>query len=168
MKDHFESLIAYNAWANRRLYGDAASLSDDERRADVGVYFKSLHGTLAHLLQTDRAWTFILQGGELSAMALPPAPEAFTALQAARVAQDQAFIAWIGGVDEAWLAQPFRFTSGLASLKGMTYTGTHASTLTHLLNHQTHHRGQAHAALTRLGVAEPASLDVLMKGFLGE
>ena len=34
--------------------------------------------------------------------------------------------------------------------------------LTHLFNHQTHHRGQAHAALTILGIAEPASFDLLV------
>ena len=33
--------------------------------------------------------------------------------------------------------------------------------LAHLFNHQTHHRGQAHAILTRLGVAEPPSLDLI-------
>ncbi len=34
--------------------------------------------------------------------------------------------------------------------------------LAHLFNHQTHHRGHAHAALTRLGIAEPPSLDLLI------
>lgn len=34
--------------------------------------------------------------------------------------------------------------------------------LAHLFNHQTHHRAQAHAALTVLGVSEPASLDPLI------
>ena len=34
--------------------------------------------------------------------------------------------------------------------------------LAHLFNHQTHHRGQAHAALTALGIAEPVALDLLI------
>ena len=33
--------------------------------------------------------------------------------------------------------------------------------LTHLFNHQTHHRGQATHILRQLGVAEPPSLDLL-------
>jgi uncharacterized damage-inducible protein DinB len=34
--------------------------------------------------------------------------------------------------------------------------------LAHLFNHQTHHRGQAHAVLTLLGMAEPDPLDLLI------
>ena len=56
MKDHYTSFAGYNAWANRRLYDAAAQLSDAEYRADKGAFFKSMHGTLNHLLTTDRIW----------------------------------------------------------------------------------------------------------------
>ena len=56
MKDHYTTFAGYNAWANRRLYDAAAQLSDAEYRADKGAFFKSMHGTLNHLLATDRIW----------------------------------------------------------------------------------------------------------------
>ena len=56
MKDHYVTFAGYNAWANRRLYDAAALLSDGEYRADKGAFFKSMHGTLNHLLATDRIW----------------------------------------------------------------------------------------------------------------
>ena len=56
MKDHYTTFAGYNAWANRRLYDAAAALSDAEYRADQGAFFKSMHGTLNHLLATDRIW----------------------------------------------------------------------------------------------------------------
>lgn len=166
MKSHFQSLAAYTAWANDRLLSDAARLSEDERNRDVGVYFKSLFATLTHYLQSDRAWTFLLQGGALSEMKLPPAPATLAELQTARAGQDAAFSGWIDTLDDAWFAAPFTFTSTLGSMSGLTYNGTNASALTHVLNHQTHHRGQAHAALTILGIAEPQPLDIVVKGFL--
>ena len=49
-------LARYNAWANRRLYDAAAELSDEDYRADRGAFFKSMHGTLNHLLTADRVW----------------------------------------------------------------------------------------------------------------
>jgi uncharacterized damage-inducible protein DinB len=166
MKSHFQSLAAYGAWANDRLLSDAALVSREDLHRDVGVYFKSLFATLIHYLQSDRAWTFLLQGGALSHMKLEPAPTTLAALRRARGAQDAAFCAWIDTLDEAWYDQPFTFVSALGSMKGSTYHGTNRSTLTHVINHQTHHRGQAHAALTILGVAEPKPLDILVKGFL--
>ena len=56
MKAYFEHRAAYNRWANARLYGAAFALGDDDYRRDVGAFFKSLHGTLNHLLVTDRIW----------------------------------------------------------------------------------------------------------------
>jgi uncharacterized damage-inducible protein DinB len=32
LKAHFDQLAAYNRWANRRLYDDAASLPDEARK----------------------------------------------------------------------------------------------------------------------------------------
>jgi uncharacterized damage-inducible protein DinB len=47
------------------------------------------------------------------------------------------------------------------ALNGTTHKKKLCDILAHLFNHQTHHRGQAHAALTVLGIKEPASLDLL-------
>lgn len=54
MKTHFVVMAKYNAWANERLFRMAGTLPDELYRKDVGAYFKSLHGTLNHLLATDR------------------------------------------------------------------------------------------------------------------
>ena len=56
MKERYIQFAGYNAWANRRIYDVAATLSDDEYRADKGAFFKSMHGTLNHLLVTDWIW----------------------------------------------------------------------------------------------------------------
>lgn len=167
MKDHVARMARYNRWANRRLYAAAADLPDEARRRDVGVYFGSLYLTLEHLLKTDRAWTHLLRGGTLTDMQVLPVPQDFAGLRDAREAHDALFVDWMDGVDPGWLDQPFSFSSALGSWQGKTYHGTHASTLAHLTNHQTHHRGQAHSALSLLGVAPPA-LDILVQGMLGE
>lgn len=56
MKPHFAMMARYNAWANARLYAEARAVSDESYRKDVGAFFRSLHGTLNHLLVTDRIW----------------------------------------------------------------------------------------------------------------
>ena len=53
---HYRMFGHYNAWANGRLYDAVARLSPEQYRADRGAFFKSVHGTLNHLLVTDRIW----------------------------------------------------------------------------------------------------------------
>ena len=62
MKSHFEQFAAYNQWANARLYEAALALSDADYRRNVGAFFGSMHGTLNHLLATDRIWFKRLTG----------------------------------------------------------------------------------------------------------
>ena len=56
MEPRYAMFAAYNTWANERLYDAAAKLSDADYRADRGAFFKSMHGTLNHLLLGDRIW----------------------------------------------------------------------------------------------------------------
>src|ERR1700687_2838707 len=62
MKDKFQQLAAYNRWANARLYAATLDLSDQAYRLHIGVFFGNLHGTLNHLLVTDRLWLKRLTG----------------------------------------------------------------------------------------------------------
>lgn len=122
------------------------------------MFFGSLHGTLNHLLATDRIWFKRLTGqGEAPARVDVVRPEDRHDLARARIAEDARLIATVAAYDEAALAQPlaYRTTSGVA------HEQTVADILAHLFNHQTHRRGQAHAALSILTGREPPSLDLL-------
>jgi uncharacterized damage-inducible protein DinB len=48
--NHFSFLARYNVWATKRLLKACEPLSDEQYRRDVGLFFKSIHGTLNHLL----------------------------------------------------------------------------------------------------------------------
>ena len=56
LSHQFKQLANYNRWANARLYAAALDLSEQAYRLHIGVFFGSLHGTLNHLLLTDRLW----------------------------------------------------------------------------------------------------------------
>ena len=49
-------MAGYNRWQNENLYGAAEALSDEERKAQRGAFFGSIHGTLNHLLWADQMW----------------------------------------------------------------------------------------------------------------
>jgi hypothetical protein len=55
IRDYAVAMAAYNQWMNEKVYVAAAELSDDERKRDLGAAFRSVHGTLNHLLLTDQS-----------------------------------------------------------------------------------------------------------------
>jgi len=158
MKDHYMTFAGYNAWANRRLYEAAAQLSDAEYRADKSAFFKSMHGTLNHLLTTDRIWMKRFTGeGEAPDRLDAILHERLADLSAARQAEDRRIVAWVGSLDEARLRGVIRYRRVSTP---DAFVQPLMSALDHWFNHQTHHRGQAHVILTSLGKKAP-ELDLL-------
>jgi uncharacterized damage-inducible protein DinB len=159
MKPHFLMMARYNAWANLRLYKMAGALPEELYRREVGVYFKSLHGTLNHLLVTDRIWMRRLTGegshpNKLNAIAF----DDFASLQAARTSEDLRIVNYTENLQEADIEKELDYTT----LNGTPQRQPICEILAHWFNHQTHHRGQAHAILTLVGVTEPDPLDLLV------
>ncbi len=159
MKPHFVMLAGYNAWCNRRLYDAAAQLSDAEYRADRGAFFKSLHGTLNHILVADRIWMrrFTGEGDAPNRLDLILF-ESFDDLRRAREAEDARIIAYAEDLTDARLNGLFRYRT---IVKPAEVEQPLAPALIHFFNHQTHHRGQAHCILTGLGVDAP-SFDLVL------
>lgn len=158
MTNPFPMLAAYNRWSNSRLYEAAAALAGDQYRADRGAFFKSVHGTLNHLLVTDRIWMRRFTGeGEapdrLDAILFEKLPP----LRAAREAEDARIVGYVEGLGEEGLASTFTYRRVSTP---EIFTQPLAPALLHLFNHQTHHRGQVHALLTGL-VGEAPALDLL-------
>jgi uncharacterized damage-inducible protein DinB len=158
MLAHVRMLAGYNAWANRRLYEAASRLSDAQYRADRGAFFKSVHGTLNHLLVTDRIWMRRFTGeGEVAGSLDAILFERFDDLRRAREAEDRRIEDYAAGLSEADLA-------GTISYRRVStpdvFVQPLGPALAHVFNHQTHHRGQAHGLLTGL-VGEAPSLDLL-------
>jgi uncharacterized damage-inducible protein DinB len=148
----------YNAWVNGRLYEAAARLSVEQYRADRGAFFKSVHGTLNHLLATDRIWMRRFTGtgdapGRLDAILF----ETFDELRAAREAEDRRIVDFVGGLDDRRLAGTIKYRRVSSPEE---FEQPLAPALAHWFNHQTHHRGQIHALLTGL-VGEAPELDLL-------
>ena len=157
--EHLRSMARYNRWANRRLYAEAERLADAPYRQDAGAFFGSLHGTLNHLVVTNRIWMTRLDGqGEAPTKLDAILFEDRAALRAAAAAEDERIIRFVDALAEEDLAADLEY----ATTSGARQRQPRWQALVHLFNHQTHHRGQAHAILTRLGVAEPAPLDLLV------
>jgi uncharacterized damage-inducible protein DinB len=158
MLAHFRTFGRYNAWANGLLYDAAAGLTEEQYRADRGAFFKSVHGTLNHLLVTDRVWMKRFTGeGEVVNRLDAILHDDFEGLRAARVAEDARILAYVDALDEQRIAGTIKFRRVSTPEE---FEEQLAPMLAHWFNHQTHHRGQVHALLTGLTGRAP-ELDLL-------
>lgn len=157
----YKMFAGYNAWANERIYNAAAKLSAEDYRADRGAFFKSMHGTLNHILVADRIWMKRFTGqGDAPAKLDVILHEDLANLRAARDREDARIEAYVGQLTEDELASTFSYVT-ITNPK--TVTQPLSPALDHLFNHQTHHRGQAHAILTGLRGRDFApSLDLIL------
>jgi len=158
MTNHFPMLAAYNAWANGRVYDAAAALPDADYRANRGAFFKSVHGTLNHVLVGDRLWMRRFTGeGEVADRLDAILFEDFGDLRRAREAEDERIVRYTDGLSAPDLTRRLRYRT--ISNPGDVEQPL-APALVHFFNHQTHHRGQVHALLTGL-VGDAPSLDLI-------
>jgi len=148
---YVRTMAAYNSEMNRRLYTAANRMPEEERRRDRGAFWGSLHNTLVHILWGDGQWMSRFDGWER-----PPAPIKesggmpidYGELCAKRVEADAKIEDWANRVDEAYLARDMTWFSGAAQRE---VSAPYRLLVTHFFNHQTHHRGQAHALITAAG-----------------
>src|SRR5262245_12013649 len=149
-RDHFVMLARYHVWATERLLDrHVARLSDAEYQRDVGLFFKSVHGTLNHLLVAEHGLWF-----ERFANGRSPKRRLDEQVHADRQALDsalrQAVRAWQPAI-ESWDEARFDGTLSYTSTQGVARTAPFTPTLTHVFNHGTHHRGQIRAAMPASG-----------------
>jgi uncharacterized damage-inducible protein DinB len=159
------ALARYNRWMNDKLYGLAATLSDEARKRDGGAFFKSIHGTFNHLLLADRVWLARFAGVTVASELIGPGGirsldqelySDFDELRRERALTDDELSAWVAGLTAERLAAPLVYVR-----RGQTLESPLWGAVAHVFNHQTHHRGQIHAMLTAAGV-KPQDTDLIL------
>ena len=161
-REHVLAMARYNHWQNRSIYGAADMLTDEQRKEPRGAFFGSIHGTLNHLLFGDQIWLHRFAGTpkpKVSSIATSvDMYEDWAELKDERGRFDQVLEDWAGTLDQNWLEGDLRWFSAAAARE---LCKPRWLLVTHLFNHQTHHRGQVHCLLTQLG-ARPGDTDLAL------
>jgi uncharacterized damage-inducible protein DinB len=156
--EYARTMAAYNRWMNGRLYDCCATLPDAERKRDAGAFFRSIHGTLNHLLLGDRIWLGRFMGKPFPVTSLDQELcRDFAELRAEREAADEAITRWAAGLWEADLAADMTYTS-IANPQPRRHPRWVG--VAHFFAHQTHHRGQLTTLLSQRGI-DPGATDLI-------
>ena len=159
----------YNTSMNQQLYAEAATLSDADRRRDLGAFFHSLHGTLNHILWADRIWLWRFTNDPEIGTSRDGAGNViqhkqhdqelyadFADLRRERVKTDRDIEEWADGLDAERLAAPIHYSSITAGTREHPLW----MAVTHFFNHETHHRGQATTLFMQAG-RDPGVTDLV-------
>ncbi len=152
--DHVRAMARNNRWCNDRLHRACAALDAEAYHARRAAFFRSIHGTLNHIVLVDRCYLARLRGETPDPT--PHDAELYAdhaSLWSAQRECDDALVALCDALDDAGLER----VVGWQGLYGPTENAVHA-VLAHLFQHQIHHRGQVHQLLSEAG-ASPPQLD---------
>ncbi len=152
--DPFLAMASNNAWANATLYGAVQGMSETVFTAKRPGFFDSLALTLNHIYEVDLYYIDALtEGGKGRSVydrqdILDPA-----ILAKAQADVDAQFIAF------AKTLTPDRLHDARQTeRKNEMVSETVGTLFLHLIQHQIHHRGQAHTQLLDAGI-DPPKLD---------
>lgn len=167
-KQHFLRMSINSRWAYRQLYNKLDEhISDQDYHADSGLFFRSIHGTLVHLLLSSKIWyarlttplAFPLNDKdyphELNSYWNRPPNEWEEAVTDRKDVKQRILLEcdrWIDYLKQLNLESLMsEETFSYLDTKGKKWERTRAEVLDHIFNHNTHHRGQVTAALTKYG-----------------
>ena len=146
---HFSGQARYHVWATHRLLEAVSRVSAEDYQRDVGLFFKSIHGTLNHMLVAEHLlWyaRFAKGGSPVLALNSEIEPDRERLAQALKGGSAN----WTPLIAR-WPLERFDGQLDYRTSQGAPLSLPFAATLTHVFNHATHHRGQITAALTAMG-----------------
>jgi len=151
--------VRANRLANHRLHAAMMPLSRDEFHATRTSFFPSLAATLNHILEVDIYYIAALHDEadmEAQWRALVPA-DTVSELAAAQARADERFVDLLDRLTPPRLDDVIDLDRGNRIQRELR-----GNVIAHLINHQVHHRGQAHAMLAGTSVAPPQLDEFLM------
>jgi uncharacterized damage-inducible protein DinB/GNAT superfamily N-acetyltransferase len=158
LREQLQTFARYNLWATQRLFTHVDELDEASYRRDLGLFFKSIHGTLNHLLVAEHLlWAARFTQGASPVLALDAEAEPDRARLRVRLLEGA--LAWLPTLS-VWPEERLLGVLDYKRMNGQPVSLPFAATLLHVFNHGTHHRGQVTAALTALG-REPPELDMV-------
>ena len=163
MREVFELLAMYSRKANESMIGILEKMPEADLKKDMGAYFKSILGTVEHLVLANIMWLKRTNGlfnqkyksiasSEIMNLSDTDVGNRLNAGHAQvfdmEKELDELFEKYVHELDEADLDKRLRYRN----MKGEEIERTYWNTVLHIFNHETHHRGAISAMLDQLKI----------------
>ena len=154
-------MAEYNQLMNQRMFDACKDLSSNLLAEDKGAFFKSIIGTLNHIMIGDILWLKRFSIHSIIYTSLKPLhdmknPEGLSVILfdemnifgKKRAAIDNIILKWCYELNGSDLDKPLLYTN----FKGEEHSKRLGSLILHLFLHQIHHRGQITTLLSQEGI----------------
>ena len=159
--DEIRTLYDYNTWANLRVIAIARLLNRHEFTQDLGTSYRSVQGTLVHILHGEWLWLQRWQGESPKQIFASEDFADVTALEARWQIVEREQQNFIGRLTNERLKERLAYEN----FQGQRWEYSLAHMMQHTANHSSYHRGQVVVLLRQLGKT-PVATDFLV--FLDE
>ena len=152
MRDYLIEQADYQRWASAELFKSLDSLSDEQRQADISLFFRNIHKTVDHILVVTRNWRARL-AGEFGKVKSHDAPlyDEWEELKSAVLDEFVQLKGWLAQKNPGWFHDVVEFPGSDGKIRRVTVSNG----LIHVMTHAVHHRGQISAVCTRLHAPSP-------------
>ena len=156
-------LYEYNRWANTRILGAAAQLTEAQYIAPGKYPHGGLRGTLVHVLFGEWVWRRRWEdtAPDYRYRLQPEDFPTFAVLRALWMKEENSLMEFVAALTDQRLQTEFDYTS----TEGGRYRRVLWEAMAHTVNHGTQHRSESAAMLTEMGHS-PGDIDLIV--FLNE
>jgi len=160
IKEYLKQAYDYTNWANARYFAVAEGLTDEQLHQTQGHSWGDVHATLVHMMSSEWVWMQRWHGGSpqghLDKAAYPTLAvlkKRWNDIQA----EMRAFL-------EQQTGQSLQSEIGYTNFRGEAFRVPLWQMLAHIVNHETHHRGDLAGMYALMGVDHPE--DEMIQYFL--
>ncbi|MHB8622113.1 MAG: DinB family protein [Sulfuricaulis sp.] len=152
MKDYFVEQADYQHWASSELFKSLDDLSDEQRKANLGLFFHDIHKTVDHILVVTRNWRARFAGefDKVNSYDVLLYPD-WADLKSAVLNEFSQLKGWLAQKNPGWLQEVMEYPAADGGQRRVSVTDG----LIHVMTHAVHHRGQISAVCTRLHAPSP-------------
>ena len=151
IKDYIQQAYTYMYWANQRYFAVAEGLTNEQLHQSQGHSWGDVHATLVHMMSSEWVWLQRWHGstpkGHLDKAEYPTLAD----LKKRWGEVEAEMRAFIDDQIEQGLQSEITYTN----FRGEIFRVPLWQMLAHIVNHETHHRGELAAMYALMGVNHP-------------
>ena len=151
LKTYLKQMYDYTYWANKRYIAVAEGLGEEQLHRKQGHSWDSVHGVLLHMLSSETRW-LMRWAGEAPREHLAPADFPTLASVTKRWGSVEAEM---HAFREAQSEQSLLASVAYTNFQGETFQLPLWQMMAHVVNHETHHRGELAAMFALMNVPHP-------------